>query len=284
MRKQNEQNSKAFYSSVIILTILSFSSMTVSATDKDQYSWFNPVPKSEMRDLSADRPDATESPITVDAGHIQIETSFIDYSRDETGGNETETWHAMDNNIKLGLTNNVDLQIVFSAYAWEEVDGITPSESDGFDDMQLRLKVNFWGNDTGDTALGIMPFIKLPSGSELSNDHVEAGVILPFSWGFTEGWGLGMQAELDLVYDDDEGNYDSELLHSIVVGVDVTKNLGAYFEYIGVAGSDSDYQASLSGGLTLEVVKDTILDVGFRGGLTDVAEDFAAFTGVTWRY
>ncbi|MEE9212565.1 MAG: hypothetical protein V3U29_07920, partial [Phycisphaeraceae bacterium] len=38
------------------------------AADKNGYHLFNPTPRHLMRDLSADRPDVTESPITVDAG------------------------------------------------------------------------------------------------------------------------------------------------------------------------------------------------------------------------
>lgn len=38
----------------------------VSHTDKSQFSLFNPTPRELWRDLSADRPDFTESPITVD--------------------------------------------------------------------------------------------------------------------------------------------------------------------------------------------------------------------------
>ena len=37
--------------------------------DKSSYNLFNPVPENLMRDLSPDRPDVTESPFTVDAGH-----------------------------------------------------------------------------------------------------------------------------------------------------------------------------------------------------------------------
>ena len=58
--------------------------------DKTQYHLFNPTPNNLLRDLSPDRPDATESPITVDAGRYQVETSLFDYRRDQ--GNETFTY------------------------------------------------------------------------------------------------------------------------------------------------------------------------------------------------
>src|SRR5687767_13300570 len=48
-----------------------------SPQDKSQYTLFNPVPRDMRRELSPDRPDRTESPFTVDAGHVQVELSFV---------------------------------------------------------------------------------------------------------------------------------------------------------------------------------------------------------------
>ncbi len=45
------------------------------APDKSQYSLFNPTPRELWRPLSADRPDFTESPYTVDASAVQLEMS-----------------------------------------------------------------------------------------------------------------------------------------------------------------------------------------------------------------
>jgi hypothetical protein len=39
--------------------------------DKGGYNLFNPAPRELMRELTPDRPDKTESPYAVDAGHIQ---------------------------------------------------------------------------------------------------------------------------------------------------------------------------------------------------------------------
>ena len=41
--------------------------------DKSVYHLFHPTPFALMRELNTDRPDKTESPFTVDAGHYQIE-------------------------------------------------------------------------------------------------------------------------------------------------------------------------------------------------------------------
>ena len=76
-----------------------------------------------LRDLEADRPDATESPRTVDAGHFQVEMSLLGYSRDRSGGMRSESWTWAETNIKYGLNDSMDLQLVFSPYVRESVRG-----------------------------------------------------------------------------------------------------------------------------------------------------------------
>ena len=46
---------------------------------------FNPKPKDALRDLSTDRPDLTESPYTVDAGHVQWEIDLFNATYDHHG-------------------------------------------------------------------------------------------------------------------------------------------------------------------------------------------------------
>ena len=79
--------------------------------DKSQYNLFNPTPREHMRELSADRPDATESPITVDAGHVQLEVSFFAYTHDDASSERSDSWALFDTNVKIGVLNDVDVQL-----------------------------------------------------------------------------------------------------------------------------------------------------------------------------
>ncbi len=263
-----------------------------SEADKSSYHLFNPTPRHLMRDLSADRPDVTESPITVDAGHVQVELSFLDYRRDDRNSDmtEVEAWTFGATNIKFGLLHNVDLQFVFDAYTDEDTDDKaagTASSAKGFNDIQFRLKINLWGNDGGETAFAVMPFIQLPVGSdELTSDHVEGGLILPFGMELGDGWGLGLMAEVDWVYDTDDGDYDTEFVHTAVLGHEIIGPLGGYVEYVGIISSDgdSDYQSLIGTGLTYALSDDLVLDVGANFGLTKSAEDVNVFAGVTVRF
>lgn len=138
-----------------------------------------------MREMSTDRPDQTESPYTVDAGHFQVEMDFVSATvdRDRSGGGDvrTEVWNIAPVNLKLGLLNNVDVQFVLDTYVHSRIEdrvANTVETASGFGDVQTRLKINLWGNDGGKTSFAMMPFVKWPlPSSDLRNGDTEGGVI-----------------------------------------------------------------------------------------------------------
>jgi hypothetical protein len=56
--------------------------------DKSQYTLLNFTPRACMREFEPDHPDQTSNPFTIDAGHIEPETTLFSYlrsSRDNEG-------------------------------------------------------------------------------------------------------------------------------------------------------------------------------------------------------
>src|SRR5437773_1104630 len=88
--------------------------------DKSQFNLFHPTPTKSLREFTTDRPDKTESPYTVDAGHFQFEMDLVNYTYDhEKSGGVT---HRVDGlaiapiNMKVGLCNRLDAQLVLETY------------------------------------------------------------------------------------------------------------------------------------------------------------------------
>ena len=135
-----------------------------------------------LRDLDADRPDATESRRTLDAGCIQIEMSLQGYGRDRSGGVTSES------------------------FVWAET-----------------------------------------------------------------------------IWDDVDGDYHVDFLHTAVLGFGVTKRFGLYLEYLGVVG-DSQYKAYASGGVTWAVTDRFQWDAGAVIGLNNEAEDPNTFNGFNVKF
>jgi Putative MetA-pathway of phenol degradation len=158
-------------------------------TEKSGCSVFNPTPRQFMREFATDRPDQTESAYTVDAGHFQLEMDFVNWTSDQERSNRVDEWARewgiAPLNLKLGLLNNSDIQLVIDNYVHLRIeDRLTRSaeKAFGFGDVLTRLKVNLWGNDGGKTAFGIMPIIKWPlPESGLRNGKTDGGIIFPFA-------------------------------------------------------------------------------------------------------
>src|SRR5688572_10982534 len=259
--------------SAAALILLACVASAARGQDKSQFTLFNPTPRALMREMSTDRPDTTESAYTVDAGHTQVELSFFDYTRDDSGDGDFEALSLVPMNLKVGLLNNADLQLVFEPYVREEIDD---DEADGFGATQIRFKLNLWGNDGGDTALALMPFVQFPTADDEfgATDHVEGGLIVPLAVSLPNEWNLGLMAEVDLVRDDADEDYGTQFVHTATVGHDIAGDLAGYVEYIGVASHDLNlgYVAVLGGGLTYGLSDDVQLDTGINVGLSDDAD------------
>ncbi|MFA7343082.1 MAG: transporter [Terrimicrobiaceae bacterium] len=263
-------------------------SAPVPATDKWQYNLFNPTPRSLMREMSTDRPDKTESAYTVDAGHFQIEATLVQFGIDTRNADGENVFgiNAGNVNIKAGLTNNADFQVVAENYLYERVrsDGAATRKS-GYGDTQMRLKVNLWGNDGGTTALAVMPYINWPTNTNgFGNKRVEGGIIVPLAMELPCGFGMGVMTEVDFVASDGNG-CGVNFVNSITFSRDIVGNLAGYAEcYTSLPDTGRDPIITLDVGLTYAFTDDILFDVGINFGVTEAAEDFNPFAGFSVRF
>jgi len=262
------------------------------AVDKSQFHLFNPTPSKYLREMSTDRPDKTESAYTVDAGHFQFEMDLVTYTRDEesSGGTTTkvDAWAVAPINLKVGLCNRADLQLVLETYNDVRVrsGGVTQTMR-GYGDTTVRVKYNLWGNDGGTTAMAAMPYVKLPTNQDdLGNDSVEAGLILPFAVSLPAGFGMGLMTQFDAVRDEDDGGHHAEFVNTITLSHDIVGKLGGYVEFFSAvsAESDSDWVGTFDIGFTYGLTDNIQLDAGVNLGVTKSADDVNPFLGLSWRF
>lgn len=278
------------------------------SVDKSRYTLFNPTPDHLLRPLSTDRPDTTESPYTLDAGRVQVELSFFEYGRD-AGGDLTE-FSLLPFNLKVGLTHNVDLQFLVAPYVDVDIDDGGPAPGggggSGFAPVVIRAKFNLWGNDGGgapidlpsglpdsvrerfgDSAFALMPYVSIPTGSENleASDEFEFGIIVPLTMPLNDTWSLATMVQFDFLRGDGDGSYKLGFVHTASVGRNLGEKLAGYWEYVGAVSAldSSGYAASLGVGMTYACSDNVQLDGGINVGITDDAEDFRIFTGISFR-
>jgi hypothetical protein len=254
--------------------------LVVPATASAQYSLFRPVPAAQMRDLSTDRPDKTESPYTVDAGHVQLEFDVVNVARTHEGNATSLGWGLAAVNAKVGLASRIDLQILAEPFTGSRltINDISSTES-GAGVFGARLKLNLIGNDGGSVAFGVMPFVV--STPTEAGRIAEYGLILPVAGDLGRGWGFGAMAEFDVV--GGAANREVRYVATATVGRDLSARVGMYAEIASDAG-DGPWVGSFDLGTTLAFGSNAQLDGGINLGLSDASDAVNPFLGFTVRF
>lgn len=262
--------------------------VVAAAPDKSAFTLFNPTPAALMRDFNTNRPSVTEGPLTIDAGHLQVELSFAEFTHDDDHGLQNDQFNILPTDIRVGVLNNFEVDLMFEPYLNALVHGkqLPSQRQTGTGNTQIRGSLNLWGNDGGDTAGGVLAFISLPSSSGgFETNHVEGGVILPIAFQLPGGFAGGAMLEADFDRNARETGYGVDLIHTATVGHDLLPHLGAYIEYVGISpiSTDRAYLAYFDTGLTYSVTQNVQFDIGVNIGLSSRADDFTVFTGFSFR-
>ena len=261
--------------------------------DKSAYTIFNRTPDEFMRELNADRPDKTDCPFTVDAGHFQVEMDFanLTYNRpnSQRGNVQSTAFDVVPMNLKVGLLNNLDFQLVFTPFHWERNDNRDSrkiTQNSGFEGMTPRFKVNLLGNDGGFLAVALIPFLKLPTSQDhLGNGGVEGGLGIPYAFDIP-GWEVGLQTTFRFNCNETGGGRHTEFDNSISIGHRVVGNLSGYVEFFSNVSREQEatWVGTVDTWLTYQFNKSLRLDGGVYIGVTRAADDWHPWIGMTWRY
>ncbi len=291
------------YQSIVLGLLLSLAGLAAGADcscvlgqltiDKSAFNLFNPTPEKQLRDLDTDRPDKTNSPHTLDAGHVQLEMGLLGYSYDRHNSDlapiRAEGWTWADTNLRIGLTNWGELQLAIPFYQSNRETDLLKHETqrhEGIGDLTVILKTNFWGNDKGETAGGMEFFVKTPTASHgLGNGKVEGGALIllgtklpgDFDLGFNTGGSISAN---------DEGGYHADIINSISISHPIAGPLSAYVEFFSSvpARQSKDWEGTVDAGLTCQIGKNLQLDAGINVGVTRAADDLGTFIGVSYRF
>lgn len=244
---------------------------------KKQYHLFNPTPCNQVREFSIDRPDITESPSTLDAGHFQFEGDVFRWEKSLSDGSRSlNLWNGL---YKLGLTDRLDIHFGIELYnIYQTSEGETTDK--GYGNTTIRLKYNIWGNEgKTKTALGVIPYVTLPTSPV--DDDVAFGVGFPFSYALSDKFDLGAQFQSDFVPDGNSG-FNFNYLQAGVLGGGLVGNLDFFAEVVGIFLAE-DPLYTLNGGLIYNLTPSVKVDIAGNYGLVDEAYT-NIFLGLSFRY
>lgn len=275
----------------LILCVLGTLCGEVSAdnTTSERHSLVHSTPREQMRPLSTDRPDRTESPYSVDAGHLQVESDLLSISWLDEGDYHFREGVVLGMNCKVGLTDRIDLQMVFPVFSGESEWNDGSSNSSGksrfpsfrtFESLLFRCKVNLCGNNSSGFAAAVMPYYGFGITTRTRDDH-SIGIIAPVACPLNETYSMSAMGVLD---QEQSGGVTSKAVQlSGSVSRDLSASLGMYVELFSEFREFVKPNVTFDTGITLGLSSNVQFDFGINWGFTDTAPDYAPFLGLSFR-
>ncbi len=269
---------------------------TSSVPDKSRYTLFDSTPETQLRDMDTDRPNVTNTPHTIDAGHWQIETGIMDYSyyhSSSSGENERSDDFALGQfNLRLGVSSNLEFNVVVDAYKTDrEISDHTTIRAHGLGDTIVGGKLNLWGNEGGNevgyTAMAIQPQFKFPTArNDIGNGRFEFSVAVPFLANLPAGFHLGLQPGGSYERNSSNTGYVTGFPASVSVDRVILGNLDVYLEYASDLSTEKHVTApqTIDLGGTYPLTKNLVLDAGVNVGLNRASNNVEVLIGISIRH
>ncbi len=260
--------------------------------DKSVFNLLNPTPDADLRGFSTDRPDKSTSPYTVDAGHFQYETDLVGALYDSYSPYNTRTREifAGDPVLKLGVTNNADIEIAlggYQNYSVKDRSAGTTSNFDGFGDVTVRAKVNLLGNDGGNLVIAVDPFFKIPTATRgLGNGAGEFGLTVPVQYSLP----FNVTALAVTEFDDFKNANDTGRHAGFTNLINLSRPIFSpkltagveLWSQVQTAHTPSQYSLDLS--LAYLLGPNTQIDTASYVGLNKAAPDIVVYVGLSQRF
>lgn len=236
-------------------------------------------PAFSQDELVGDRPDVTESAVTITPGHVQL----------EAGATRVRTDAAIELALgellgRMGLVRGIELRLGVPSYVI-----ILDEGPHGFEDASVGAKflVNDYHSERPNwPQTAVVVETTMPTGSDgLSESRMQPAALLAVEWPLGEKTGIGVNLGGALVR---HVEFEDRLqgLASIVLGRDLGDHLGGFVELYGFTseGPGDDAHVFFDGGITYALSAELQLDARVGIELGNGFEQRLAGMGVIWRY
>ena len=230
--------------------------------------------------LVTDRPDFTESAVTVRPGRVQLEAG---YTFGRNGDASSHTFGEVL--LRIGALSRIEVRLGLNSYA------VIDSRSDaqqGFEDVSLGAKISLLDPPSRfellRPALALLVGTSLPVGADgFGGEGLWPETKLAFAWSLSERLSLGTNLNVASVQID--GDRFAQFSGSLTLGVALSNRLGAFAELFGFASGSSQGLDTgfLNGGATFLAHENVQLDARAGIGFDNPKPNYFLGLGFAWR-
>lgn len=234
--------------------------------------------------IVADRPDFTESTLTIPSGHYQIE-SGVTFSR--FGEEESQSFGEVL--VRIGAGERVEARLGIGSYTRIDPGFDGADTISGYEDPFIGFKVRLNESDPnlrppGHPAVSLLFSTSVPVGDdELTADEWQPETKLLLAWDLP--W-FSLSSNLIYGYPVDGDERFHQFGATLSAGFSLTDRMGMFVEIFGfnkesVNGSSTQY---IDSGVTFSVFNDLQLDARIGFGLDDPSPNWFAGVGAAVRF
>ncbi|MFO7673655.1 MAG: transporter [Lutibacter sp.] len=229
------------------------------------------IPKAFSQEIITDRPDQTESSVTVGKNNFQIESGVLYQKIDNSN-----SFIGPSTLLRYGITNGIELRFV-SQYETTKIGlDVGDIKYSGFNDLEFGAKIQLFKKEDVSTEMAFLSHVIIPTADEnLTSNHVGVVNKLSISHAITDKIGLGYNIGYDYV------GQQSSLTYSFALGFQLSNSIGFYIEPYGEWGESNNYKSNFGVGFSYLVNGNFQLDASYGVGLNNNMQYIS--TGFSWR-
>lgn len=241
------------------------------------------------RDYCSTRPSLGQSACVLDAGRSAIETGLVDWERDDTADQRTDTILFADTLVRTGISNRVEAQIGWTPFGTQRS---SDRESRGtrarVGDVSLGTRIALRNPDGSGFSFGLQPSVTLPVGRRpVGSGDWSASMIVPMTYDVTDVINLQLSSEVAAAANDT--GRGRHLYYGTTAGVEVALSDPVHLTVEGQWYRNNEKTAAASevraaAALAWMPQENLVLDIGGVGGLNQSTPDFRLYAGFSRRF
>jgi len=232
-----------------------------------------------LRPLTSGEYDHVTDARTIGAGQFQVEGAFINYYfNSSTPRFHSSNAYLWDPCFTLGLWTNVDL-FVRPSYEIQNYNYISGTSE--FGRVDTGVKVNLWGNESGTTALGVEPYLSIPTHGGNVLGGLDLALLVRLKYGFY----LKFDSDFYTIENGNDTVYPA-FGNSMSINKSLCSKAEAYWylDSYATTAPRMPWYGYTGFGLKYNFLNNLQLFAGMGFGLTSSSYDYNPRAGLVWRF
>ena len=233
----------------------------------------------QLEKIDTDRPDQTESAVTVPKKWIQLELGF---SKQQNSPGSSEFQHPTLLS-KYGITKKIELRLITTLTTTTYYNGIQPKQKEtGLEPVEVGAKIALWEEKSLLPKTSLLFHLVFP---KLASKKFMADKLTP-NFRFTMQHSLSniMSIGYNIGAECDGYSNETTWIYTFAPGFNISEKWYGYIEAFGFISKHNEPEHNIDGGIAYYINSNFKLDISSGFGISKTAPDWYIALGASFRF